>query len=511
MLWAIWCQRVEIAFREDNFHLGAILWKAWRNTIYCAIEAYKELFRHARNEEKRRELIFCFHKVWTQTEIFGRMRRADLKWNLTPHAEFLPTDLGAWNATPIRIHRLSPSPDPEAEFAARPDFFHLVDELLQAAARQVVAEEEPQDIDNQVPLLTWPSTSDNQPSTTRDTASERITTPAPLQPENANHNGNEQQSRKRKVDQVKGKKNTEPTTETNTKAADEPQSSTHTKHMSRPKRKCFKRRHYQTIGDREESHRDTGTHHSIQDSQRTSGTSPHRRSDRRLERVSKSGSRAKERCTFGPRRSKEGRSDLTSDASNNSAVPLQPLADTSTLQARTPPVQLPIGSRPTLTLPFHRYQTPLERYKNKTPFDPPQDPYRPIRRKLGLFEAEFEDRITQDIEELFQEIENERRQALLETVPFGRVLTKADRRLMFNPAEVLASGSLRGVHRWVFDLDASTPLSAEDDSRTDEVPLGLSALAQTPRDNDRPSSQGLPPSSLATRDRESPPPPLPGL
>ena len=60
LLWAIWCQRVEIAFREDNFHLGAILWKAWRNIIYCAMEAYKELFRHVRNEEKRHELISCF-------------------------------------------------------------------------------------------------------------------------------------------------------------------------------------------------------------------------------------------------------------------------------------------------------------------------------------------------------------------------------------------------------------------------------------------------------------------
>jgi hypothetical protein len=31
LLWAIWCQRVEIAFREDNFHLGAILCQAWKN------------------------------------------------------------------------------------------------------------------------------------------------------------------------------------------------------------------------------------------------------------------------------------------------------------------------------------------------------------------------------------------------------------------------------------------------------------------------------------------------
>lgn len=51
LLWAIWCHRVAIAYRDEHFHLGVILWQAWRNTIYCAIEAYKELFRHARNEE----------------------------------------------------------------------------------------------------------------------------------------------------------------------------------------------------------------------------------------------------------------------------------------------------------------------------------------------------------------------------------------------------------------------------------------------------------------------------
>lgn len=86
------------------------------------MEAYKELFRHARNEEKRQELISCYQTMWSQAEIFGRMRGGELKWNLTPHTEFLPVELGAWNSLPIRINRLSPSPDPEAEFAARADF-----------------------------------------------------------------------------------------------------------------------------------------------------------------------------------------------------------------------------------------------------------------------------------------------------------------------------------------------------------------------------------------------------
>ena len=133
LLWSIWCRRVELAFRDDQFHLGAKLWHAWRNTVYCAMEAYRELFRHKRNEEKKQELISCFQQVWTQGHIFGRLRNGEIHWNLTPHAAFLPEDLSAWNATPIRIQRLSPSPDLEAKFVVRPDFNRLVDDFLQEA------------------------------------------------------------------------------------------------------------------------------------------------------------------------------------------------------------------------------------------------------------------------------------------------------------------------------------------------------------------------------------------
>ena len=136
LLWSIWCRRVEIAFREEHFHIGAVIWHAWRNTIYAAMEAYKELFRHVRNEEKRQELISCFQKVWTAANIFGRMSNGSIRWNLTPPSTFLPADIGAWNATPIHIHRPSPSPDIEAEFAARPDFDQLVEDLIQEAANQ---------------------------------------------------------------------------------------------------------------------------------------------------------------------------------------------------------------------------------------------------------------------------------------------------------------------------------------------------------------------------------------
>lgn len=130
LLWSIWCQKVHHTFRSEKFHLGVVLWHAWRNTIYCAMEAYKELFRHKRNEEKRQEVITCFQQIWTSENIFGRLQGSTIKWNVTPHPEFLPKELGAWTIPPIRINRLSPSPDIEAEFAARPDFANLVDAFV---------------------------------------------------------------------------------------------------------------------------------------------------------------------------------------------------------------------------------------------------------------------------------------------------------------------------------------------------------------------------------------------
>ena len=159
LLWSIWSQRVAHAFRDEQFHLGVVLWHAWRNTIYCAMEAYKELFRYKRNEEKRQELITCFQKIWTVGNIFGRSSGREIRWNLTPHLEFLPQELGAWTIPPIRINRLSPSPDIEAEFAARPDFDNLVQDFIQEiGSNWVPAQEEPAT----QPVTTLPNATDTQ-------------------------------------------------------------------------------------------------------------------------------------------------------------------------------------------------------------------------------------------------------------------------------------------------------------------------------------------------------------
>ena len=119
-------------FRDKVFHIGTVLWHAWRNTIYCAMEAYKELFRYKRNEEKRQEAISCFQQIWTAENIFGRLHNDTIKWNVTPPPEFLPKELAAWMEPPIRINRLSPSPDIEADFVAQSDFQNLVDEFLRS-------------------------------------------------------------------------------------------------------------------------------------------------------------------------------------------------------------------------------------------------------------------------------------------------------------------------------------------------------------------------------------------
>jgi hypothetical protein len=98
------------------------------------MEAYKELFRHKRNEKKRREAISCFQAVWTQENIFGRLQGDKIKWNLTPHQSFLSKELGAWLVPPIRIIRRSPSPDLEAEFVAQPNLADHIDNFIQGIA-----------------------------------------------------------------------------------------------------------------------------------------------------------------------------------------------------------------------------------------------------------------------------------------------------------------------------------------------------------------------------------------
>lgn len=108
----------------------------------------------------------------------------------------------------------------------------------------------------------------------------------------------------------------------------------------------------------------------------------------------------------------------------------------------------------TFTHPSQHY-SPCGRYHNETVTEPALDPYRFIHRKLGLTAMEFEERVTNDIDEMLAEIERERRQALLETLPFERVLSKEDCRQMFRESGAPPpTSSLLGVYRWAME---STP------------------------------------------------------
>lgn len=113
--------------------------------------------------------------------------------------------------------------------------------------------------------------------------------------------------------------------------------------------------------------------------------------------------------------------------------------------------------RPTLTNPQFTRRSPLGRYKAPCPPVPETSPYHFVHKKLGLTKQEFEDRITTDINEMLQEIDTERRQALLESLPFERVFSKEDCLWMFASKDSPPTGALWGVYCWAAGLDVSAP------------------------------------------------------
>ena len=124
------------------------------------------------------------------------------------------------------------------------------------------------------------------------------------------------------------------------------------------------------------------------------------------------------------------------------------------------PVSRPIGSptpvRVTLTLPNPPKRTPFDRYRkrNTTESDPSLslDPYRFTYQKLGVSAEEFKLRAEEEVDDLLKEIDNNRRTALLETLPFERPLSKDDYLRQFNPSAQPPSGSNIGNYMWAADL-----------------------------------------------------------
>ena len=107
----------------------------------------------------------------------------------------------------------------------------------------------------------------------------------------------------------------------------------------------------------------------------------------------------------------------------------------------------------TLTLPLFHRSTPLERYKYHLPVEPPPSPFRFAHTKLGLTESEFGEQMANEIDALLQEIDIERRQALLEDLPLNRALSKEDCLQFFSATAIPPAGALRGVYCWAADLN----------------------------------------------------------
>ena len=503
LLWSIWCQRVEIAFREDHFHLGVILNNAWRHTIYAAMEAYKELFRHARNEEKRQQIIACFQEVWTAGEIFGRLRNGGIKWNLTPHKEFLPVELGAWNAPPIRINRPSPSPDIEANFAARADLPQVIDEFLQEVLNQFNNRQEHNEGEqihnrgrqspNGTPQNSSPRRSPSVHSTPdqmHDNCRGQDYSPILIDHQDTTAGyGKENRQVREKHSRPKRKcfrrhkalhahnlaqaVPTDPPHAEPTSTQQEPAinwddlQSTPPRKKPRPKRKCFKRKwSRREIHDPDEIALDS---HTSADEDET-----HVQNDEnarpRAQGTPHPHSRPKKRCRFGPGRERlatysrttlsndDGRStDPSLSHQRHPLAPILPHGTRPSHNARTPSCKHPrtqadpnSSVRITLTPPQINPATPLERYKNPCREETPS-PFRFAQKKLGIPEHLIKNHVTQEIDDLLQEIDQERRQALLETLPIDRALSKDDCIQFFSATGIPPAGALRGVYCWAAD------------------------------------------------------------
>ena len=108
----------------------------------------------------------------------------------------------------------------------------------------------------------------------------------------------------------------------------------------------------------------------------------------------------------------------------------------------------------TLAPPPTFKRTPFDRYKRTHLPETGPDPYRFVHEKLGVSAAEFKDRVNEELDDLFQEIETERRQSLLETLPYERTLSKDDCLRLFSSPRTPRTGSVLGVLRWASEREA---------------------------------------------------------
>ena len=466
LLWSIWCQKVEHTFRKEKFHLGVVLWHAWRNTIYCAMEAYKELFRHKRNEEKRQEVITCFQQIWTEENVFGRLQGSTIKWNITPHPEFLPKELGAWTAQPIRINRLSPSPDIEAEFLARPDFAELVDTFVRSvgndwqplapqqgdspnSATHTTTTQQSETVQSQ---QTQTSVQDTDPDVRRPYWQHTDdSTQLPIYSSHSKGAANEQQQGNsyRSPSTSTGKRETSLQHASGTEAelrcgsdddasdsklisrldADRrfghkemsldplqvrTQLSTHItganrqEPRSRPKRCCSKRLSHPFRRSKRGK-----IPHIPQDSPREEHSDFQQSRENREDTLrihqeqttkNKPSSRPKRKCRFGPRTRRLHRKQRK-NGTHSSSFPEKPREDKGSHQGKAPLSSQELHAQ-TCSPTFTDFTPPQDRVKSKSGIrQPAVNTSRHVAVRLGIPEAEFEATLTKEINELLREIE----------------------------------------------------------------------------------------------------------
>ena len=468
LLWSTWCQKVAHSFRDEVFHIGVVLWHAWRNTIYCAMEAYKELFRYKRNEEKRQEAISCFQQIWTAGSVFGRLQNRNIKWNITPPPEFLPKELGAWTVPPILINRLSPSPDLEAEFVARPDFANLVDEFIQgsganwqpaspSATEEEARQETPSD-------FTSPSTqSSRETQRSQEDASDLNYTSTQRQPTQtqqatlslqidfdqrvgAGENSLQVEPQfkegiQNRAAEIHEPQHQEPDLPNTTNRKDVVvereyrRCTAKLRPCSRRKRKCSKRLKHptQTQGAEDpvsQKGRKVGVNqkdtkqeqgHLTQTQQKQLGDkgSHITQNTSREPSRSKPKSRPKRKCRFGPK-ARQARKEKHNqvlppphpheeDVSQTERSHLTAVSDNQNLESLATQI---LPDRVTLQPYTCQKKTPCSKYKVGIISEPEENPSKRAAKRLGISVPEFEEALTKEIDDLLSEIEAKRRNAL---------------------------------------------------------------------------------------------------
>lgn len=94
IIWCIWCSKCAHDLRDQEFHLGTTLFRAWQLTVQAGMGAYRAMIRYMKPplSERSQAKIANFTKVWTHGQIFCRNERG-LKWQMAPHPIFLSRDL----------------------------------------------------------------------------------------------------------------------------------------------------------------------------------------------------------------------------------------------------------------------------------------------------------------------------------------------------------------------------------------------------------------------------------